>query len=142
MNPQSGPRVRETAADAAIEAGGFGLLYTLSLWERVGAEGYGSRCAGAHLDSLKKTGLWPGCGLQGRAPRIGTAHAPALTLALSQGERGQEGRGQEFGASRRTGQIKPERRKLTRIQIYLTTVNLHRKLRRAAFIRRLGATAV
>ena len=45
---------------------GFGL-HSLSLRERAGAERCGSRCASAHLDSVKKPWLCQGCGLQDRA---------------------------------------------------------------------------
>ena len=33
------------------------MIYPLSLWERAGAERCGSRCACAHLDSVKKPRL-------------------------------------------------------------------------------------
>ena len=42
----------------------------LSRWERAGAERCGSRCACAHLESVKKRLLCRSCGLQDSAPRI------------------------------------------------------------------------
>jgi len=52
-----------------------------SLWKRAGAERCGSRCACAHLDSVKKRLLCRSCGLQDRAPEsvlVPTPYSPVL----------------------------------------------------------------